>query len=358
MSRLTQFAIVVAVVIAAAFICGCTDTGNGEVTTPVPTTGPTSVPTTSAEEVKLNVYHAGSLTQPFEELETAFEAEYPNVDVQLKPGGSTNRVKAITELGEKGDVLASADYSLIPTLMMPDYADWYVTFAKNKMVLCYTDESKYADEVTADNWYEILARDDIKWAFSDPNQDPCGYRTPMVIQLAELHYGDDQIFESTIASNSDITVAEENGVWMISVPDPITPDGPLTIRPKSVELVAMLTAGGLDYAWEYRSVAVQNGLKFIELPEAIDLSSVDYADTYAKVKIDVVGGVQTGSPIVYGATVPLNAPNPEYGELFVKMLIDQTGNDIMDGQGQPPIVPAGGYGNVPDMLMSLVTLKS
>jgi molybdate/tungstate transport system substrate-binding protein len=138
-----QFAIVVAVVIAAAFICGCTDTGNGEVTTPVPTT--------PAEEVNLNVYLAGSLTQPFEELETAFEAEYPNVDVQLKPGGSTNRVKAITELGEKGDVLASADYSLIPTLMMPDYADWYVTFAKNKMVLCYTDESKYANEVTADN---------------------------------------------------------------------------------------------------------------------------------------------------------------------------------------------------------------
>ena len=109
--------------------------------------------------------------------------------------------------------------------MIPDAADWYVTFAKNQMVLCYTNESKYADEITAENWYEILGKSDVAWAFSDPNLDPCGYRSPMVIQLAEAHYGDDQIFERVVMANSNITVTEENGVFT-STPNPRSPSLP------------------------------------------------------------------------------------------------------------------------------------
>ena len=92
--------------------------------------------------------------------------------------------------------------------------------------------------------------------------------------------GDGQIFERFVRANSNITVSEENGVLTIHAKSP-EPKAPLQVRPKSVELVQMLESGGLDYAWEYRSVAAQNNLKFIELPEAIDLSSVKYADDYA-----------------------------------------------------------------------------
>jgi len=343
---------------AAVFFCGCTGTDGGDDATPTSTVtaqATTAQATTApAEQVALKVFHAGSLAMPFEQLEAAFEAEHSNVDVQLMPGGSTKLAKDIAEIGKSADVYASADYSLIPNLLMPnDAADWYLTFAKNRMVLCYTNESKYADEITADNWYTILAKDDIKWAFSDPNQDPCGYRTPMVIQLAELQYGDDQIFENIIAKNSNMTVTEDNGTYTIHAASP-EPTGALSIRPKSVELVQMLDAGGLDYAWEYRSVAVQNGLNFIELPEAIDLSSVEEADTYKKVQIDCVGGMKTGKPIVYGVTVPSNAENPEVALEFVKMVAGETGQKIMEAQGQPPIVPANGFGNIPEDLTDLV----
>jgi molybdate/tungstate transport system substrate-binding protein len=340
--------------VAVAFTGCTTEPTDGATPTPTGTPVPTATP---AEPMTLKVFHAGSLTSPFEKLEAEFETAYPNVDVQLYPAGSTQLVKEIVELDKTADVLASADYALIPSLMVPDDADWYVTFAKNAMVLAYTDQSLYADEINADNWYEILARDDVKWAFSDPNLDPCGYRTPMVIQLAELHYGDDQIFERTVMANSNITVTEENGIYLINsnVPEPT---GSLSIRPKSVELVQMVQAGGIDYAWEYRSVAVQNDLKFVELPEAIDLSSVDYADTYAKVKEDCGGGIKTASPVVYGATVPTIAENPEMGLAFVEMLISETGQEIMDADGQPPIVPAGGYLDIPAEISGLVTMKT
>jgi len=355
MNRTHTVLVLIAMLCTAVFLCGCTGTepDQGQ-QTPAATATPTSAP---AEPATLVVFHAGSLASPFEALEAEFEAAYPNVDVQLHPGGSTAIVKEIVELDKHADVLASADYALIPTLMVPDDADWYVTFAKNTMVLTYTDQSLYADEINADNWYEILARDDVRWAFSDPNLDPCGYRTPMVIQLAELHYGDDQIFENTVGENSNITVTEEDGGYLIDSNNP-EPTGQLSIRPKSVELVQMVQSGGLDYAWEYRSVAVQNDLKFVELPEQIDLSSIENADTYALVKEDCGGGIKTASPIVYGVTVPTNADNPDLGLAFVEMLIGETGQGIMDEQGQPPIIPAGGYLEVPEDLSSLVEQKS
>ncbi|KDE54839.1 tungstate ABC transporter substrate-binding protein WtpA [Methanoculleus sp. MH98A] len=354
--KLTHLCAFICLLVAAAvLICGCTGTTDDQTTTPTPTA-------TAAEEVQLKVFHAGSLTGPFEKVKAAFEADHPGVTVLLEPAGSVDCVKKITENGKPADVLASADYALIPSMMVPDDADWYLTFAKNRMVLTYASDSKYADEITDENWYEILARDGVRWGFSDPNSDPCGYRSPMVIQLAEAYYGDDQIFETLVGEHSKITATEEGGVYTIHAADPSPDSTTLTIRPKSVELVQMVQSGGLDYAWEYRSVAVQNDLEFIELPEEIDLSSIDFADNYATVQTEAKKGDGTtlyvGSPIVYGVTVPKIAEHPDLGTEFVETLIGATGQEILERDGQPPIVPAGGYGSVPDALQSLVEMKS
>ena len=112
---------------------------------------------TSSETTILKVFHAGSLTLPFEDIEAQFEADHPNVDVQLEPAGSVACVRKITETGELCDVLASADYSLIPSMMMTeesDFADWYIIFAVNRMTLAYTDNSRYSDEITGTKFLE------------------------------------------------------------------------------------------------------------------------------------------------------------------------------------------------------------
>jgi len=310
------------------------------------------------EPVTLKVLHAGSLTSPFEAVESALEADYPYIDVQLEPAGSSACIRKITDTGVEADVLASADYGLIPAMMMPDYADWYVVFASNDMVLTYSDQSRYADEITVDNWYDILRRDDVLWAFSNPNLDPCGYRTPMVLQLAEAYYGDDMIFDDLLGSQTAITVTYDNGVYQIVSPEDLSPDtAHVTIRDKSVELVSMVLEGGLDYAWEYRSVAVQNGMRFVTLPDEINLSAVAHADTYATVQITTSdGNTNVGAPIVYGITIPLNALNPEEAALFVSYIINEFGQGVFDEQGQPPLVPAGAYNMdaLPEALKALV----
>jgi len=366
-SVLSLAVLLIILIVGAVFIAGCTTTQPSPTTTTVVTTqATTAVPTASAavtgETIKVKVFLAGSLTGPFEKIKAKFEAKYPNTEVQLEPAGSVDVIKKVTDTKKPADVVASADYALIPQYMVPNDASWYLTFAKNSMVLTYADTSKYASEITSDNWYKILARDDVRWAFSDPNADPCGYRTPMVIKLAESKYGDTTIFKTLVEDHSKITASKTGNVWTIDATNP-SPDGTkLTIRPKSVELVQMVQAGGIDYAWEYHSVAIQNNLRFVELPEEIDLSAVKYADNYKTVGTKAVKGngttVYTGSPIVYGVTVPKIAEHPDMGLAFVEMLIGPEGQAILTADGQPPVVPAGGFGKVPASLASLVNTQT
>ena len=43
-----------------------------------------------------------------------------------------------------------------------------------------------------------------------------------------------------------------------------------------MELVSLLKTGNMDYAWEYLSVAVQHGLKFVKLNDHINLGNYKY----------------------------------------------------------------------------------
>jgi molybdate/tungstate transport system substrate-binding protein len=316
---------------------------------------------TVSQKTVLKVFCAGSLTLPFEDIKAQFETDHTNVEVQLEPGGSVTRVQKITELGEECDVLASADYTLIPSMMMTsdsNYTDWYIIFAVNRMTIAYTDNSRYSDEINSTNWYQILRRSDVKWGFSDPNMDPCGYRSPMVIQLAEFEYGDDMIFEDLIESNSDITVSEADGTYTIdaNMTDLNPNTDRLMIREKSVDLIAFVQEGGLDYAFEYSSVAKQHGLEFLELPESIDLSSGNHKDTYKTVKIRKTTTTSTGEPIFYGLTIPNNAPNPSLAEEFVKYIINEFGRSLLLDSAQPPVVPAitNDIAKIPESLKTYV----
>jgi len=293
-----------------------------------------------ALEGKLVILHAGSLTVPVDELTTAFQAKHPGVTFETEAGGSNATARKISELGRETDLMMSADYTVIDKLLIPDFADWNVRFARNTMVVAYTDQSQYADEITADNWYEIFTREGVIYGHSDPDADPCGYRTLLVWQLAETYYGVDGLYNT--------------------LQDYCPPEN---VRPKSVELIALLESGDMDYAWEYRSVAVQHGLEFVELPDEINLSMVEHADFYSQASVEIAGSepgttmTMTGAPIVYGVTIPKNAPSPELALEFAKFLLGPEGQAIMEAQGQPPIVPetTGDMDAVPAELKALVT---
>ncbi|MDY6893144.1 MAG: tungstate ABC transporter substrate-binding protein WtpA [Chloroflexota bacterium] len=310
----------------------------------------------------LTIYHAGSLSVPFDELEKEFEKTHPTVDVLRESGGSATMInKAITreEAGEAPpEIIASADYKLIPDrLYEPGYADWNIAFARNKMVLCYRDGAPHADEVASGDrtWYDVLRNEDVTWGHSNPDDDPCGYRTPMVIQLTQRYYYDEA---ATFGVSQD---PDADGLYDVLMPGSEHERGRVSrgrevVRPKSVELIALLQSGDLDYAFEYSSVAVQHDLEFIELDDAINLSQtgeigtmgITYEDFYKNASIEIIKtpgpppeySEKTGKPIVYGITITTNAPNEELAAEFIALLLSEEGRDVLEVKnGQPCIVP-------------------
>jgi molybdate/tungstate transport system substrate-binding protein len=312
----------------------------------------------TAEKVKLKVLHAGSLTEPMKELEKIFEERNPEVDVQLEAAGSAKTIRKVTELDREADVVASADYSLIPHMMYPKYANWTIRFASNQIVIAYLDDSKYSNEINQDNWYEILRRGDVKFGFSNPNDDPCGYRSQMVIQLAELYYNDSSIYDDLVASNSNLKFVEKDGNYILEMPESenINPNTEkLMIRSMEVELIYGIEEGEIDYYFIYRSVAKQHNHKFVELPDEIDLSNESFSDKYSKIKVILANGKEVSAkPIIYGITIPKNAPNKEYAEKFVKLVVSKEGREVFEKLGQPPVKAFADFPeNLPESLKDI-----
>ena len=288
---------------------------------PTPTPAPTPEPTPELSGT-LHIFHAGSLTAPFDQITIDFNQIYPNIEVLSEAAGSATTIRKVTELQKECGVIASADYNLIPQLMFPDYADWYIIFATNQMCIAYTNHSQFAGEISSDNWYEVLQRDGVTYGRSDPDQDPCGYRTLMVWQLAEAHYSSSGLYDDLYQAEGDI------------------------MRPKSVDLIALLESGDLDYAFEYTSVASQHGLNYVTLPPQINLADETYSDFYATAVVEIAGTEpgttieQRGKAIVYGVTIPTGSAEHDLGVAWIEYLLTEEGNAIMAASGQPPVVPA------------------
>lgn len=273
---------------------------------------------------ELEIYHAGSLTVPVANLVKEFKVSHPNLVINTTPGGSRKIARLVAETGQKADILMSADYTVIDTLLIPDHANWNILFAENSMVIMYTDQSRYANEINEDNWYKILLKEGVEYGHSEPNADPCGYRSVLVFQLAENYYQQEGL----------------NLALLDYCPKK-------NIRSKSVELISLLETGVLDYAFEYESVALQHQLKdekfrYIKLPKAIDLSSLEYIEDYAKATVELSGTepgetiTKKAQPIVYGVTMPFNGENRENALAFLKFLFDKNqGLKIIQDSGQP-----------------------
>jgi len=271
---------------------------------------------------RLVVFHAGSLSLPMKALADSFTVMYPKTQFRMEAAGSVDCARKITELGRSCDILASADYQVIEKLLIPEHAYMNQPFAVNSMVIAYTDRSRRADEIHSGNWSEILLSEDVFFGRSDPHSDPCGYRTVLVLQLAEDYYRDKPVTRPF--GVKDFTEKDRR-----------------FIRPKEVDLLALLGNHSIDYIFIYKSVALQHKLRYLELPEEINLGDNTMADLYAKAQLKIRGSspgdsvLVTGSPITYSFTIPHNAENPVLAKKFAAFLTDPYGGQkILRSMGQ------------------------
>ena len=281
------------------------------------------------------IFHAGSLSVPFSEIEKVFEAKYPQYDIKREPAGSRACARKITDIGKPADVMASADYKVIDNLLIPKNAKFNAKFVTNEMAIAYTEKSKYAGEINAKNWTKIFLRDDVKVGHSNPNMDPCGYRSMLVTKLAEDFYKEPNFYDKLFGYGESYTNGEENTLKVI-------------VRPKETDLLGLLEAGMYDYLYIYKSVAEQHGLKYITLPPEVSLKSANLKEQYKKVAFKINGKkpgtwiTKKGAPMVYGITVVQNAKSPitkDGAVMFVNFVLSDEGQAIMKKNGQGIINP-------------------
>ena len=277
------------------------------------------------------IFHAGSMTVPVKRICDSFKTEHPSVEVLTEACGSKQCARNITDLHKDCDVFISADYMVIDNMLIPRYAQWNIPFASNEMTLVYNNKSKYAGEITRDNWCEILLKKDVTFGRSDPNSDPCGVRAVLAVKLAEKYFRNKGLADKLLIKDNKY------------------------LRPKETDLLALLETNTVDYIFLYRSVAEQHKLNYLVFPDEINLKKRELANLYKTVSVEVNGKkpgekiMEFGEPMVYGITIPSCVKNPIAAQTFVEYFLTK-GMKIIEANGQPSVIPSrtNSYDKVPE----------
>ena len=188
---------------------------------------------------------------------------------------------------------------------------------------------------TADNWTDIVLKEGVKVGHSNPNSDPCGYRSVLVTKLASQYYKKPDFFKNLLGYQKAYKVGDENKEKVV-------------VRPKETDLLGLLEVHALDYLFIYKSVAQQHNLQYITLPKEISLKDEEFKDLYASVSFEISGKkpgeylTKKGGAMIYGITIPQNTKspkNPEGAVAFVKFILSPQGQEIMKKNGQGVINP-------------------
>jgi molybdate/tungstate transport system substrate-binding protein len=302
---------------------------------------PASTPSTAANNT-LSILGAGTLTYTFPMVANELVNETPGVSAPAAAQtyeGSLDVTTAITSTGARADVAALADFRLIPQLLEPTYANYEVVFAQTQEVLIYNASLPAFHGVNSTNWGWKLVQDvttpgNAPMGIWNASTDPNGYNEIFSMMLQGQTYNNSQ----TSVYNQIYTGVP--GAYAF----PITGRAILEHESQAANLI---NTGTVSAVITYKAVAIQNHLPYVLLNSTVGLGANTSAAlaSYAKLSTSIIGS--SGSlvsvvpaPILFAATVPLNAPNPALGALFLHLLLSPQGSAILAEDGAwTPIFP-------------------
>jgi len=260
-------------------------------------------------------YHAGSLNSTMSELGPAF-TRATGFTVQNIGGPSVGLADQIAAGEIQADIFMSADAEVNDQVLMGNAANsrvtWYFLMARQRMVLLYSRASRFASELLSAPWYEVVQRPGFVLQRSDPRNDPGGYRAVFVFQLAERHYGVPGLAARVFG--------------------PPGPDNEAQIATRAT--IDGLRNGQVDGFVGYVTSARDWGLPYLTLPDEVDQSNPELADFYVSAAYtNPRGQVFHGSPLVYSVAIPAGPGNAETAEAFVRYLVTEPGQAILERHG-------------------------
>jgi len=287
---------------------------------------------------KVIIYHAGSLTAAFSQVEALF-TQQTGICVVDVAAGSVDAARRITAGQEPCDIYASADDKDIDVFLKPaGFADFNIAFARGAMVLAYSTNSRGASTIVApnaaftppttiptaaDNWATQLTQPGVIIAGSNPFLDPSGYRSDMIFQLAEQRYRIPSLY-NTLLSHYTLTRGSD----------------------------VIGTNFDYQFTYEHSALAAYNRApatyRYAHLPEDLGLSNSDLNRFYDNVGV-VMPGLHTahspsavrvpGSRVTWGLTILKQAPNRANAIKFLQTLFGSQGVALQAAVGPEPISP-------------------
>ncbi|GMA56450.1 molybdate/tungstate transport system substrate-binding protein [Alicyclobacillus sacchari] len=297
-------------------------------------------------ETPLSVLYAGSMTHVMEnDIRPAVNTTL-HINLQGEGAGSAELAHMITGKVADPDVFISASPSVDTNDLMGNANGnairWYLTLASDQLVIAYSPHSRFRSKFqeAAQNklpWYQVLATPGLRLGRTDPNLDPKGADTIVMMKLAEKLYHQPNL-EQTLLGN------DEN---------------PKQVYPEE-DLIAQLTSGQMDAVIAYKHEAIEWHVPYISLPSAINLGDPADAQAYAKVAWQPKHGKPIiGAPILFTITIPNRAPHPAAAATFVRYMIHGQGHTMLmrDGFTATKIEVGGDEAAVPQSLLSTIQGK-
>ena len=321
---------------------------------------PVAAQTCAPGASQLIVYHAGSLTAAFSQVEKLY-TQQTGVCVIDAAAGSVDAARQITTGGKPADIYASADAEDIDVLLKPHgLAKYNIRFAEGQMVLAYTTNSRQAATIAAPgtfsppdfipdaapDWYLQLTQPGVAIAGSHPFLDPSGYRADLIFQLADLQYGVPNLYDTLVSHYSISKASDALGK---------------TYDYQLIYEHSAFAAFNADATHAYR---------YVKLPEAIGLSDSGLNRHYRKAYITIpdlkppfkeppvrVHATRT----TWGLTIMETATNRDNAIRFLDLLFGSQGVAIQTTTGpkpiSPPVVNREDFRHLPRALRPLVSVE-
>jgi molybdate/tungstate transport system substrate-binding protein len=317
---------------------------------------------------QLNVCHAGSVGAALAEVEKSFRAQHPDVLIADVSGGSVALARKLATGVQACDVYASADYLDIDLMLKPaGIADYALVFAQGRMVLAYLATDPNAQGVAAagdfhppasipdaaPDWYQRLLAPGIRIGGAHPFLDPGGYRSHMILELAQKHYGVANLYNELL-EHYEVT--------------------PAAAGPDAAATPMLGREFSFQFSYEHSAAAAARrnpAYRYVHLPDRIDLSASANAAFYGQASVTMPGlGIAGTAPSVtipasraaWGVTITKKGTNQESALAFVRMLLGPSGTAALNANGPSPVTPAlvrpDDYKLIPQPLRALVTPRS
>jgi molybdate/tungstate transport system substrate-binding protein len=290
------------------------------------------------------VTYAGSLVNTFEStIGPSFQRDTGYIYIG-EGKGSVQLANMIIDKQRDPDVFVSAGTIPIMRLMNqnPPLSHWLVKFASAEMVIAYTPNSPFFNDLERVRkgeipWYEVLSEEGLKFRRTDPELDPKGYYMIMVTRLANIYYNDSTIKDRILGEDRN--------------PEQLLPEE---------SLLTTLEQGQIDASATYKHEAVARGLPYITLPREINLSDPKFSNFYNQASYVLgKGQIVRGDTIDFSLTIPVINKNIDGSIAFVNFLLSEKGISILEKYGLNRIkaVAEGDIGKIPPAIKELLGYK-